>query len=406
VFDQPVPAGPLHPLGEQYAELIAALDRREALRRALALLAGDSEVAWIARPGEAGVLRLEQVVGDRTGILRALRVPPEAGLTGKVYRSARAEWVDDYFGSQAITHDFDRHIAAEEVRRVLAVPVIWDGQSLGVLAVAPRTDGTFGDRDVERAAAVAAQAALAVSVAERAHLAREIAVHEERQRLAAELHDSVGALLFAIGSGVADLAESARSDPELRERLDRLQRQAADATTALRESLRTLRSSPATLALGVALRADCEAFSGRTGLPTELVILDEDPPELPPSRSEVLLAAVREALLNVEKHANASAVTVSVGRSGAVLAVAVHDDGVGLGPNHEPGLGLTTTAEAGGGPSHDVLRLLRLLRILRLKGGSRDSPCPEVVEPWERERSGCGACPAANQGLSGRPPRW
>jgi signal transduction histidine kinase len=37
---------------------------------------------------------------------------------------------------------------------------------------------------------------------------------------------------------------------------------------------------------------------------------------------------------------------VSVGRSGAVLAVAVHDDGVGLGPDHEPGLGLTATAEA------------------------------------------------------------
>jgi signal transduction histidine kinase len=341
-----MPAGSLNLFREQYAELVAALDRREALRRALALLAGGSEVAWIARPDETDVLTLEQVIGDRTGVLRALRVPPEAGLTGKVYRSGRAEWVDDYAGSQAITHEFDRHMAAEQVRRVLAVPVIWDGQSLGVLAVAPRTEGTFGDRDAERASAVAAHAALALSVADRARLAREVAVHEERRRLAAELHDSVGALLFAIGSGVADLAASARTDPQLRGQLDRLQRQAADATTALRESLRTLRSSPAALALGVALRADCEAFSGRTGLPAELVILDEDPPELPPSRSEALLAAVREALLNVEKHAGASAVTVSVGRSGAGLAVAVHDDGVGLGPDHEPGLGLTTTAEA------------------------------------------------------------
>lgn len=346
VFDVDMRAHPLLDLGEQYADLLATLDRGEALRRALALLAEGSEVAWTARPDADGVLTLDQVTGDRTGVLRALRVPPNTGLTGKVFRAGSAEWVDDYFGSQEITHDFDRHMATEQVRRVLAVPLLRDGESLGVLAIGPREDGTFGDRDIERVSAIAAQAALAVSVAERARLSREIAVHEERRRMAADLHDSVGALLFAIGSGMADLAEATKADPELRARLDRLQTQAAEATTALRDSLRTLRSSPAALALGVALRADCAAFADRTGLPAELVILDEDPPELAPSRSDVLLTAVREALLNVEKHAQAGAVTVSVQRRDPWLTVAVHDDGVGLRPDHTPGLGLTSTGEA------------------------------------------------------------
>jgi len=346
VFDVDMRAHPLLDLGEQYADLLAALDRGEALRRALALLAEGSEVAWTARPDADGVLTLDQVTGDRTGVLRALRVPPNTGLTGKVFRAGSAAWVDDYFGSQEITHDFDRHMAAENVRRVLAVPLLRDGESLGVLAIGPREDGTFGDRDIERVSAIAAQAALAVSIAERARLNREIAVHEERRRMAADLHDSVGALLFAIGSGMADLAEATKADPELRARLDRLQTQAAEATTALRDSLRTLRSSPAALALGVALRADCAAFADRTGLPAELVILDEDPPELAPSRSDVLLTAVREALLNVEKHAQAGAVTVSVQRRDPWLTVAVHDDGVGLRPDHTPGLGLTSTGEA------------------------------------------------------------
>lgn len=346
VFDVDMRAHPLLDLGEQYADLLATLDRGEALRRALALLAEGSEVAWTARPDADGVLTLDQVTGDRTGVLRALRVPPNTGLTGKVFRAGSAEWVDDYFGSQEITHDFDRHMAGEKVRRVLAVPLLRDGESLGVLAIGPREDGTFGDRDIERVSAIAAQAALAVSIAERARLNREIAVHEERRRMAADLHDSVGALLFAIGSGMADLAEATKADPELRARLDRLQTQAAEATTALRDSLRTLRSSPAALALGVALRADCAAFADRTGLPAELVILDEDPPELAPSRSDVLLTAVREALLNVEKHAQAGAVTVSVQRRDPWLTVAVHDDGVGLRPDHTPGLGLTSTGEA------------------------------------------------------------
>jgi signal transduction histidine kinase len=371
VFDDGMPDHPLLQLGEQYAELLAALDRGEALRRALALLAVDSEVAWTARPGAegVGVLTLEQVVGDRTGMLRSLRVPPGTGLTGKVHQSGRAEWVDDYFASASITHTFDRHIAAEKVRRVMAVPLVREGETLGVLAIGARTEGTFGGREVDRASAVATQAALAVSIAERARLTREIAVHEERRRLAAGLHDSVGALLFAIGSGMADLADAASADPDLRARLDRLQRQAADATTALRESLRTLRSSPAALALGVALRADCAAFADRTGIPAELVILSEDPPELATSRSDVLVAAVRGALLNVEKHARAGAVTVSVQRSGKLLTVAVHDDGTGLGPDHQPGFGLTKTAEALG----------------RLGGSVRVVPDPDGGTIWRAQ---------------------
>lgn len=333
-------------LAGQYAELVTALDRGEALRRAIAAMAGPGEAAWAASSTAFGTLSLEHVVGNRTGLLRGLEVPPGTGLTGKVHRAGGPDWVDDYFRSTKITHTFDEYIRAEGLRRVLAVPLLHNGSAIGVLALGRRVDGAFGDRDVERVSALAAQAALAVSVAERARLAREIAVHEERKRLAAALHDSVGALLFAIGSGVQDLADTAQGDRALGERLERLRRQAADASSALRESLRTLNASPSALALGVALRADCTAFSDRTGIPAELVVLDRTAPELPSSRSEALVTAVREALLNVEKHARASAVVVTVGQFGSSITVAVHDDGVGLGEHHRPGLGLTSTAEA------------------------------------------------------------
>jgi signal transduction histidine kinase len=225
---------------------------------------------------------------------------------------------------------------------------------------------------VGRAREVADQVALAVAVAERARLAREVAVHEERSRIAAELHDSVGALLFAIGSGMAGLAEAAAGDPDLTTRLERLQRQAADASMALRDSLRTLRASPAALALSVALRADCAAFTDRTGVPAELVVLDGDPPALPPSRTEVLVGAVREALLNVEKHARATAVVVTASaRPGGGIIVAVTDDGVGLPADHPRGLGLTATGDAVG-------RLGGVLRVTSDRDGTTwrvELPC-------------------------------
>ncbi|ODU07465.1 MAG: histidine kinase [Pseudonocardia sp. SCN 72-86] len=349
---------PLDPVAREHADLVELLDRRAALRAALDLLVADGDVAWIAEPrpagaDDAGGLVLGQVRGDRTGLLRGLTVPTGLGLTGKVHDSGAPSWVDDYFGATDITHTFDRHIEAESVRRLLAVPVRRNGRVLGVLAVGAREDGAFGDRAVARAREVADEAALAVAVAERARLAREVAVHEERRRLAAELHDSVGALLFAIGSGVAGLAEATSTapfaDPELAGRLDQLRSQAAEASSALRDSLRTLRASPAALALSVALRGDCTAFTDRTGIPAELVVLDDDPAELSPARTQVLVAAVREALLNVEKHADATAVVVTAGRRrGGGIVVAVTDDGTGLAPDHTPGLGLSHTAEAVG----------------------------------------------------------
>ena len=61
-----MPDNPLLQLGEQYAELLVALDRGEVLRRALTLVTGDAEVAWAARPGEAGELSIEKVAGQRT----------------------------------------------------------------------------------------------------------------------------------------------------------------------------------------------------------------------------------------------------------------------------------------------------------------------------------------------------
>jgi signal transduction histidine kinase len=335
-------------IAREHAELVGLLDRRAAVRAALDLLATEGDVAWLAEPpgDEAPELTLAHVTGDRTGLLRGLAVSRGLGLTGKVHGTGTPAWVDDYLGSAAITHTFDRVIDAEGVRRLLAVPVRRDDRLLGVLAVGARADGTFGGRAAEHAEAVADEVALAVAVAERARLAREVAVHEERSRLAAQLHDSVGALLFAIGSGVAGLSDALGADPELAARLGRLQAQASEASAALRDSLRTLRASPAALALAVALRADCAAFGDRTGVPAELVVLD-DPPALPPSRTEVVLAAVREALLNVEKHAGASAVVVSVAaRPGDGLVVAVTDDGAGLAPDHRPGVGLATTGDA------------------------------------------------------------
>jgi signal transduction histidine kinase len=174
----------------------------------------------------------------------------------------------------------------------------------------------------------------------------EVAVHEERQRLAEQLHDTVGAMLFTIGAGVRRLGVDLSDDPDLLARLKVIERQTVEATAMFRESLQALHAPPDSLALAVSVRADARCFEERTGVPTRLVVAD-DLPALPASRASVLVAVVREALLNVEKHARAGAVLVNVFRTHGGVSVAVQDDGVGLPADWEARAGLGFAAATG-----------------------------------------------------------
>ena len=187
---------------------------------------------------------------------------------------------------------------------MVAVPLVHAGRPLGVLYAADRAETHYGDLAVTALEVAAARAANAAVVAERARHSAEVAVHEERRRLALQLHDTVGAMLFTIGAGVRSLGDDLARQPDLRAQLETIERQAAEAAAVFRESLDALHAPPEAVALAVALRADCRSFEERTGIPTRLLVLDDLPP-LHASRSSALAGAVREALLNVEKHARA-----------------------------------------------------------------------------------------------------
>lgn len=135
-------------------------------------------------------------------------------------------------------------------------------------------------------------------------------------------------------------------DQEVRDRLRTIEQHAAEATAALRGSLRVLHTPPEEVALGVSLREHCEAFQQRTGTPTRVITLT-DLPALDGARVVALAAAVREALLNVEKHARATSAIVSVFQLDGGVAVSVADGGRGFASGKPPraGLGITSVTE-------------------------------------------------------------
>jgi signal transduction histidine kinase len=342
-------------LGMQLAALVARLDVDAILTEAARqLLAGSGlPVALVGHAQGGDRITIRTTAGTSTPLFDGLVVPRGHGLGGKVIALRRAQGTDDYLANPSITHDFDRPVAAESLRGMTAVPIAGTRRLHGVLYGASRDHGPIGDRAADEITRIADRAGIALDVAERATHATEVAVHEERRRLAIGLHDSVGAMLYAISAGARRLADEVADLGEIAEHARDIEDRAASAAIALRRSLRALHSTPEELALSVALSADCRAFTARTGIPAHVVTLT-DLPALTPERSDALAAGVREALVNVEKHAGAATVAVTVAARDAGVMVAVADDGAGLhdrsddtgaAPDlHSSGLGLETVA--------------------------------------------------------------
>ena len=153
---------------------------------------------------------------------------------------------------------------------------------------------------------------------------QRIAVHEERRRLARDLHDGVAQELAFIAT------EAARCQATP----DQLDRIAAAASRALDESRRAISAltRPLDQPLDEAVGLAAEEVAARTGA---AVRLDLDPTVVvsPPVR-EALVRILREAVGNAARHANAATIDVVLAKDRDRLVLRVVDDGDGFLPNH------------------------------------------------------------------------
>lgn len=328
---------------QRLGALAALLDERAVLGWSAAAVAtaGGLDVAWVGKADEHGALRIQHVHGGRTDLLLGLAVPSGWGVTGKAFASIMPQAVEDYFAATSITHHFDRHIQAEGVRRLVAAPVLVDGRIVAVIAGGSRSDGSVGSIGVARVEQAAARTSTALRAAARSRQLAQAAVQEDRRELAAALHDDVGALIFAIQAGVRDLAGSLADNSALRAKAESIEVHALEAAQALRDSLTMMHAAPSQVALEAEIRSDAKAFEQRSGISTSVIVLNAGALNLEGAPADALAGAVREALLNVEKHAAATSVVITVGRCGRGVTLSVIDDGRGPTPESDGGLGLT-----------------------------------------------------------------
>lgn len=193
-------------------------------------------------------------------------------------------------------------------------------------------------------------------LAHHASTVEKLAVSQERNRLARELHDVLAHTLSGVAVELEGLRAMMHRDPEQASALlDHSLRAIREGLTETRRALQELRAKPLEdLGLALAVRALAESYASRSDFQLDLDI-DSELGEYPVDLQQSAYRIAQEALANVADHAQAQNVWLRLRRDRGQLMLSIRDDGCGFAPNvtgyenHFGLLGMHERAEMAGG---------------------------------------------------------
>jgi signal transduction histidine kinase len=215
-----------------------------------------------------------------------------------------------------------------------------DEGQLGVLLLArPKGAPAFVVGDLATVTSFASQAALALRLAAARRQSDVVALYEDRQRIARDLHDLAVQQLFAAGMQLSRLrgtpgpAGAGVPDRSWQATLDAALDGIDEAVQQIRATIRSLHGHDHDLTLTGRLEREAARAEGLLGFPPGLTVDPPSGPDRPldPDLVDDLAAVLREALSNVARHARAGRVDVRLDVTPGEIALSVADDGVGIG---------------------------------------------------------------------------
>lgn len=228
------------------------------------------------------------------------------------------------------TKQFHAYHLNPDLNSLLSVPLIIKDMTIGVIDVVNKL-GEFSEDDIRIMSIFADQAAIAIENARLHKQAEQLAVVEERQRLARDLHDSVTQSLYS-ASLYVNAAQRALSNEKIdmvTENLQNLRNMTHEAMLDMR--LLIFELHPPVLekeGLIIALRTRLESVEARAGVKTEFHVEGEG--RIPLYIETELYRIAQEALTNVVKHAKAEQVSVHLIFNDKFFRLCVWDDGIGF----------------------------------------------------------------------------
>jgi signal transduction histidine kinase/PAS domain-containing protein len=315
---------------------------KESLKMLLRTLACSSGTIHIL---EKGCFHLKSQIGVPDFMLPVISIAPSGNeLSERILTESGPYVVRDLAASPYLKH----LKLSPETYSFAGVAMQVKNDIVGILSVIHDDKTQFSMEDIALLASVADHFGVVIENHRLRQQNQKMAVLQERERLARELHDSVTQSLYSLtlfAEASRDLSSSGNG-AKLREYLDDIGTTAQQALKEMRLMLYELRSS-ALVEEGLvnALRYRLEAVEGRSGM--EANIKAREDISIPPDLGRVLYLVAQEALNNTLKHAKAKAVFVTLDKQDTRLIMTIEDNGQGFSPSTSDsgGMGLKSMRE-------------------------------------------------------------
>jgi nitrate/nitrite-specific signal transduction histidine kinase len=227
-------------------------------------------------------------------------------------------------------------VEQEGIASVLGVPLRRGDRLLGVVGVMTRQHRHFSSADIQLLSRLAAQVIVAIENAQLYEQVRHLAVLEERDRLAREMHDDLSQALGYMNLKTSLTAEQLAQGqiPAAQSGLTELNQVIQEAYTDVREAIFSLRTTiPFGTGLYAILREYLAEYQAHFGMQALLIADGNAPAEFSEEVTVQIVRIIQEALTNIRKHATAKNVTVRFDQEDDRVRISIQDDGRGFDPS-------------------------------------------------------------------------
>jgi signal transduction histidine kinase len=286
----------------------------------------DADLAMVSLMDEASQeLVLAAADGQHAEALHGLRVPLDEAVSARVYREGAPLQLED---GRSVT--VGSHIPPEVPIGATLIVALGSGQSArGVLTVVNDPGRpVFDEATLRLLEPFAAQAAVALELAERRRDAERIVVLEDRERIAKDLHDTVIQRLFATAMTLMSAIKITQKT-EVSRRVQAAVDDLDDTIRQVRSTIFALQAEPGDNGLRSRVHAIADAAAETLGFAPSVRLDGLLDTAISPETGEQLLAVLQEALSNVARHAEARAVSIAVDVRDELI-LRVEDDGIGI----------------------------------------------------------------------------
>lgn len=323
----------LRALNESVRAITSELSLEQVLQKiakAAQILVNTKYAALGLHDGEGKLSRfitvgIDEVEHDQIGPL-----PVGRGLLGHLLHRGKSIIVNDISTHSAVAGFPENH---PKMGSLLGVPIYSKNILIGALYLSDKVDGTqFSEADQQLVEMLAVHAAIAIENAQLYEQTQRLAVLEERERFARDLHDGIIQSIYAVGLALDQAKLDIRpTNYAAREQIELSLKSLASVIKDIRNYIFDLRPEALKYqGLRARLEGLIKELRVNTLLPIRVEISHNIDAYLTDTQARHIFHIAHEALSNAARHARSSYISLKVIREGEIITVVVEDDGVGF----------------------------------------------------------------------------